>query len=388
MVLELKSHKYKFDILIFILITVITFGIGYTIKTDFYLHSNHVVHINEGVKNYPVNFLYYLIINVLTGFTINYSLVYNTTLAVVSLALFGKYYLTKKYLFKDSCYSHRVDILVTLSCFFYFTIPDPLGVGNQTLYLGRFVPNIFHNTTFILSMPFVLLLFFKQIEIIKNNYLASTKDWMLIFGLIVMNIYLKPSYLFAFIPTSGLFLILLRRKDSLGSLIKKMSVYILGVALILISSIVVYKYGVGNYNKEKSTIVFSLFANHKAYYPYWYFPIVLLFSFSFPILFLFFNRKTVLKNSELMFALISLIIGLLLGFVVSEIGPRKGDGNFLWQIISCYYLLLIVMVKNSLVKYKNKKMEGLEFKVLIGAFILHVLSGVFYLVNLFYWGNI
>lgn len=378
---------WKYDLLIFIGFIILIFGIGYTIQTDFYLHTEHVLKINEGIKTYPPNFIYYLLVHVLTGFTDDYITAYSCTLFLVAISLFIKYYITKMYFFELK-YNKVLILFIALACSLYFSVPDPLGILHNTFYLGRFVPNLFHNSTLLLSMPVTLLLFMKQIVIIKRNYVVSKKEWLVIFILITLQVFSKPSYLFAFIPTCLLFITLNKIKESVVVVAKTMFVYILGIVLIFGSTIIIYKYGVGDYSQEKSQILISLFENHKAYYPFWYFPIVILCSFLFPIVYIIYNHRNIGKNTELLFALVCLIVGLFIGFLVSEVGPRKGDGNFLWQIVACYYVLLIVMVKNWLMKIQNKEIDLLEHRVLATCFTLHVLSGGYYIFSLFYFRHI
>lgn len=376
----------KYNLPVFIIVLILFFFIGYSIDTDFDLHSKHLVDINNHEKGYPVNFVYHLFINFISGFSEEYIVIFPLTLLFVAFLTFWKYYLTNKYL--STVVKNNTSYIISFLCLFYFAIPDPYGITEETIYLGRFVPSVFHNTTLILVMPFVMLLFFKQIEIIKKNFDVTYKDWSYLFILIVINTYCKPSYLFAFIPVSLFFLMYSYKERPIWKTIKKMTVYILGVLLIIGSTFLVYKIQFGSFQNEKSSILISLFQHHRAYYPFWNFPIVLFLSFLFPIGFLWFNWRSIKNNIELKFSLLSLIFGMGMGFLISEVGPRKGHGNFLWQIIACYYLVLIVMVKVCVEKFKSNKMSKLEKRTLSVLFGLHILSGINYIMSLFYWGHI
>ncbi len=176
------------------------------LKTDLTIHASFVQEIHDGIRAYPANFLYYLTINLLSFF--NPSNLKFATIVTLSLALLFKFLITKNILRELLPFTKEKDIVINLIAFSLLIIiglPTFPFIFSNFLYIGSYSANVWHNSTTIFAMPFVLLLFWQSYkQILEYKFVRL----FYILLLIILNILIKPSFLFAIIVVYPLLLLL------------------------------------------------------------------------------------------------------------------------------------------------------------------------------------
>ena len=90
----LNALKKHIDVILFILFNFIVFSfITNNVETDIEEHLQHVVNINANVTNYPPNFLFYYLANILSLFSSNLKLLYWTTILLLSTSNTLRFYI-------------------------------------------------------------------------------------------------------------------------------------------------------------------------------------------------------------------------------------------------------------------------------------------------------
>src|SRR5690606_31440131 len=122
--------------------------------------------------------------------------IFNTVL-ILSLFVVWKFLLAQKYLMESIPKSHMVLVsLLLLGLMFYFPVYVP-GIDGSKLYLGKFTPTIWHNSTTIFAFAFSVLMFLKSIKYVED---PNNKSLLVLFLLGMLVLISKPSFLFVFIP--------------------------------------------------------------------------------------------------------------------------------------------------------------------------------------------
>ncbi|HLW32069.1 MAG TPA: hypothetical protein VKX40_07395 [Aequorivita sp.] len=389
-----KSRWLSYKIIASIFITgmsLATFAIilmkNYSTDLDGHIHLLEL-HLRNG--KFPVPPLYYSGLYFLKQiFLTNYKF---NTVVILSLSVLWKYNLALKYIgsYNSLLKSDRVVVLVLVSLMFFFPIYLP-GIDGSKLYLGKFTPTIWHNSTAIVAFPFSLLLFFRSIKYIER---PNRKDLMLIFLLSVLILITKPSFLFAFIPVFPFMYIM--RKQVIDVHLFSLSIYCL-IMTVGISSMAWWIYKKGQldnllYGGEKTEVLFAPF---EVWLNWTNVPhLDLITSLLFLVLYVGFNHHTLLKDWHFGYGLSLLIAGLSMFLILAESGERFAHGNFYWQVPICLFMVYLVVVKDWLrtVEVKPSILETIKGlternKVLLCVFFLHVASGGIYLFKLLYFGS-
>jgi len=387
----IKKNKDTF--LIFIFSVVLFYLIINLSFSDIKDHLKHVVNINNDSSTYPPNFLYYFLANLFSGFTNNFQLLTFSAIFILALSVTFKYEVTK-YIIRD--FSNQKSIVITnnqiilfaLSLLFFFSIPDHYSLLHlKHLYSSRFPPQVWHNSTTIFVFPFALLLFWKQYKFMTFNFINKKKQLLIISLLIIINVFIKPSFLFVFIPITGLFILNNFWKKG----IKTMFIYalpsIIGGGLILLSYILIYHLQTGSMHSQNSGIYISApFEIFFLWIPKWYLPISLLMSFIFPIIF-FMLYTNFIKDKLVKYGLSILFLSILISAFIMEEGPRRTHGNFIWQNYIAVYIIELITTLFFISIYFLKNQNKIKLKVLKIIFALHILSGIAYIMKIIYTGD-
>jgi hypothetical protein len=199
--------KYKtlfplYTIVVFVLAYIFFRNLAFYVATDIQPHAEQVLNLSKGFSSIPPNFLYYIVVWFFAGFSTNIETIKLSSAIVLSLAVTFKFGVTqhvlRDYLEKTiykTLNNRQLHFILILSAFLLivFTIPDSwyYHSGRQTLYLGRLVPNVWHNSTIIFLFPLALLLFWEQCCILFFD--KKINLWWLSL-LIFLNIATKPSF--------------------------------------------------------------------------------------------------------------------------------------------------------------------------------------------------
>jgi len=373
-------HKNLGKILISILLFTFYFVLGKlvqinNISTDYQLHTEYIQRINSGNAQYPGVFLLYLLVNIFSLFSHDKEVLMSTLILIISIAFAFRSYLTFGY-FEDIA-NTKTKSFFTLLLAIYFPISMVYFYNPQYYYFGSFSPNVFHNSTITLVFPFTLLIFFLQLQYWEK---PNSKTLALLTSVLVLSLFIKPSFFFVYLAVTPLFS-LAKFKIS-RTLFHSMVPIFAGIGVMVLQTILIYVLNQGSFYEGKSGIAFKPFAYWTIVFPTFMFPISMLGSYLFVGVYLLFAlcKK---PSIEILYCSAMVIVSILIFALVIETGPRMNHGNFYWQVVPAYYLLLIVVVKDWIIRYKAKTIPFIFSCVLFLLFLAHAGSGFFYLYRFF-----
>ncbi len=390
--IDLKFNK-NIDYLFIILLFFILYRfIIFFLISDIPAHIQAAIQVKENVKTYTPNFLFFYLLNLLSFHSTDTYVYDIITIFLLTFATFLKYYISKKYLYVELkkmkiFISQQHLIIATLLLFFCFSIPDFVVLFiSKLFFLGRAAPFVLHNSTTIFLFPVAIFLFIKQMEIFKLKKI-SNRNILVLFILIILNALIKPSFLFAYLPVSSIYILYFFYKDKLKLYegFKMLLPMVLGGGIfVLLQIILLYKYQYGEIigSNQKNGIAISFFHIYENWMPIYYFPIIILFSFAFPIALTIFYKE-ILKFKPFLYSIMLLAFGYIIALFFYETGPREYHGNFTWQIIICTYLVFMTSVVYFYKIFSLNKLKPLKDKILFVILLLHFLSGLFYIFKYF-----
>ncbi|WP_299901526.1 hypothetical protein [uncultured Aquimarina sp.] len=391
---EIKKivESKNFDaILIFVLLMAIFVPIANYLSTDIPDHIQWIIRVNEGNASYSPHFLFFFLVNLFSFFSSNVSLMLFVASVLLSLATVGKYLISKEVVSSsvlDIAHPYKKNIIKTLSfmLLFCFAIPDFYNFFFlKKMYLGRTPSVVWHNSTIIAVFPFALLLFWRQLKLFDREYSSIFhKDLLIVTVLIVLNVLIKPSFIFVFIPVSVVLILKdFSIQDYKKYVIKLFPIFI-GAIFILIQYISIYNYQIGSFQaKESSLAIAAPFDFLRHFAPGWYVPIAFFFSFTFPIATVFYYRD-ILKFKPFKYAFYLTFVGIVISAFIVETGPRRFHGNLVWQNIICAYLLMLTTVTYLIPTLWSKDRFSKKNIILWSLFTLHFLSGILYLIKIYF----
>lgn len=330
------------------------------------------------------NFLFYWLVNIFSFFSINVAPSQISLCFLLAVATTYKYHLTENYFSKILIQSPLMkekqlySVLIAISLLIVMAIPIPGFFVTHSFVKGSFVPNNWYNSTVIFLFPFALLLFyysFKQIISYETN-----RNWWMIL-LIVLNIFIKPSYFFVFIIVYPVFLLFkykLKREFWVA-----MIPPLFGIVLLMIEFFFIYKYD--SNTKNASSVVLKPLYSYTLESKLWQLPVSLIFSLLFPIAYSIVKYRKIKNSVLLWFTLFSVIVAVLVYLLLAETGPREIHGNFYWQVIICtwlsFFVALAALIKDIIVEGKTR----INY-FLMSLYTIHVFVGLLYFGRLFIKG--
>jgi len=350
------------------------------IATDIQSHSLHTInYLKAGM--FPIPPLYFACIYAFSGFSTDVKVLNEVAIYILAICFFLKYWYSNRliqsnYIEEKSVATKQELQLITFLVL--FAAPLVESFAHERLFLGKMASNVWHNSTSIAVMPFVVLLFHQSIKFIKNSQI-STSNIVYILVLSIVNLLIKPSFLFAFVPAFSLILLI-----KYGIKHKKFWVG-LGIATLVFLTIIIEYYLIYEMNiygklyntGSKAEIVirpFYILALNSQNIP-----IDIYLSLLFPIICVVFFEKEIKQNTILQYTLWLFAFAFIIGMLLAESGSHASHGNLYWQVILVNYLLFLVFASFA---YNRIKMWGFnDYKslILIVAFTWHVLSGWVYM---------
>lgn len=386
----IKSKNFD-NMLVFVLSISIFLAILHFINTDVQIHLESIVRVNNGSAAYAPHFLFFFAVNFLSFFSSNISLMFFVSAVVLSLATVGKFIVSKEIISELTLLSkheNKIMVIKVLSfmLLFCFAIPDVYNFFVlKKMYLGRTPSVVWHNSTIISVFPFAILLFWKQLKMFDNIYKSLYhRDILIVSILVCLNIVIKPSFIFVFVPVTIFIILKDFRKTNLRDCLIKLFPVFLAVVFLGIQYVTIYNYQIGSFQAEKSSIAITVpFEFFRHFIPSWYIPVSFVFSFAFPMITVLYYRD-VLKYKPFLYALYLTLMGVFISAIFNEAGPRKFHGNLVWQNIICTYLLFLTTVSFVLPKFFKVKRYPKEMNIIGLIFIVHFLSGVLYLFKMYF----
>ena len=336
--------------------------------------------LKEG-RLFANNFLMYFCANLLSFFTGKKYVVRAGLTFLIVCAEVAKYVLVRE--MGREFLSERWARVFSLTLLFIGILPFPyllhtpmFGLPADEMYYGYLVPNVWHNSTIICSMPFAIGMYWLSV---KNFETFDERRNMYISVLTALCVLTKPSFFFIFAIAYPLILVYTYGMSKVfwrGMIPVAIGLLCVGYEFISI-------YG----NPSDGSFVYidiqSIFHFDfwKKQLPY------LFFSLLFPLLYAIMSVRHIYKDKEFWFNVLMFVAAVGVFYICKEGGPRATHGNFYWQIVPAMWLLYYYTIKQIIlmISYKrfniNKisRMGGGIWIVLIS---MHFLSGVWFVIRL------
>jgi hypothetical protein len=352
------------------------------ISTDIQRHAETIQRVANGSLLPPANFLYYLTVYAIARFNTETSFLYPSSILILSLSVTAKFTITRlsatqyyRDILSDNTTSDTPIILASLLLLVVFSLPT------NSIYLGQIPPNVWHNSTTIFVMPFALSLFWLSYKQLAQ---PTTTGVVLVSILCVLNVLIKPSFFFVFALSYPF--MLLRRYGFRRNLWPNLLPVVIGSFAAVAIYYLTYRLAYGKLYLGESGItirplsVWSHFSSNIA--------LSLVFSLVFPIVYLGFYWKDLMKRALLQYAVVAYLISISIFALFSETGPREFHGNFFWQGVICSYILFLVTTVLFAEKVKTFGVRDWKNITILVAFLSHVMAGVVYLAVVFYTRNV
>lgn len=243
-------------------------------------------------------------------------------------------------------------------------------------YVSYQSPNIWHNSTYICMKLFALVTFLYYFKLERKYREGITlKEWLVFAVLNVITTGIKPSFLLAFSPIVGIFL--------LADLLKRVPlkrIFILGSALLPSGGVVLWQNAVlfgadtGNGMTLNPWYTFSLHADRPK--------VAVILSAAFCGIVVLATFKDVFKDKKYLFVLLMALLGFMEALCLVESGNRSVDGNFLWGYSFCLFVLFMYTGIKWL-QYPRK--NWLQKCILVGmtlVYWLHLYCGTEFFIRL------
>ena len=363
----------------------ILFGSIFVLKinSDLQSHIEHLQFVIQGEVSPLVNsnFLFYLTVYTLAFFQNNKDLLSLASSITLALALAAKFHLTHQFLDQQQSPNEKKIsnlwlILGSLAMLLVFSLPTPNFLITTRYYIGQIPPNIWHNSTTILLMPFAIMLFLQSFNQFSN---PTTRGIVILTILIALNLAAKPSFFFVFCLVYPLMLLIQFKLSK--QFWRNMIPVFIGLALLALQYYVMYQVGYRIGFSSKRDVMIAFLAVWTRYTPN--IPLSLLASLVFPITYLVGYPKDVLQNRLVQYSGLCFLASLAIFCTLAETEPYTGHGNFLWQAVVCSYLLFMVLLAQFLAKLQQSGLGNWKNRIILAAFSLHVISGILYLIKFF-----
>jgi len=377
---EIKSNiafgKTSMNLAIFMIISVLMLFAFYMFFSYHFYHApgDFIVHIQLAMTAasdahfYPSHFFYHLILNVFTFFSGNLFLLKCTAVFLLSLFCFLKIYFTLK-IGEQLTGDSKINIIhVTILLVVPYFISPIINWWSPRIYLGQFTPNVWHNPTTIMLMPFSLACLLYLIKDVESD--DAKISYSIVGSLfLVFSVITKPNFAMIFIPSLVVMYVFSRNFIT----INKVFIYVMPTIIIML-----WQYLRTFSTDQKEGIIFDPMVVWLTYTPN---PLgSLLVSFAFPLAFILFFYNKIRNIWLFKFSWLMLIVSLSQFLLLSESGTRKFHGNFFWGVFCCLYIVFIVSIIELILLYPGFKYYRTRYIVCAFILSLHFLSGiVFYI---------
>jgi len=252
-------------------------------NSDLGQHAGFAQQILTGELAVPGNFLFYWLVNLFSLFSGKAFFIKISLCFLIAIASTFRFFLSQKIVLKSfnktfrSEHTRWFSVYIGLSLMFVFAIPLPGYFVNGFFYIGNFVPNVWHNSTTIFLFPFAIILFYlSYMQLITFSH----KRNLWIFILIILNVFIKPSFLFVFICVYPFFLLYKYKLNKEFWL--SMGAVLFSIFLIALEYWMVFQH-INPNNKEISNVIIQPFVSYTYYSYLWQLPFSLIFSLLFSL---------------------------------------------------------------------------------------------------------
>jgi hypothetical protein len=342
-------------------------------KSDLFQHLQFVELLDQGKLVVP-HFLFHVIVFALSKIT-SISFHYVACL-VLSLSIVASLAIIERIVraFLAQHYSDFFLLFISVSLIFVSAVFLPLI--NPYPYKGVWSPNPWHNPTYIMVKPFVLLSFFWYIlEVDKEQPFQKRFSLIRISLLLGISCFIKPNFVLAFFPMSVIYCFFSGRA--------KLMLFKTALLLLPILPILIFQYLFTYYNDVAgdSSIrlcVFDVWRHHARSVP-----IAIVQSIAFPLVVLIIRFRQLLKEKAFFISWLLFILGLFIFGFLNETGGRKSHANFCWTYMFCLNVLFIystvVFLQWSSRISMTNRLSRLQLSFCSIIFLLHLFSGLYYI---------
>ena len=368
-----------FEIIQIGILMLIYYYFTFIIDSDITDHAMYIVNYAVAATTMPANFLYYFTVYLFSFFSSNSTVLCWVSVFVLAFATFFKYVLVKKIIVSELSTSYTNPILlsslVSFSLLLSFSLPSIL-VFKGLLSTYSLTHNVWHNSTAIFVMPFVILLFWTSLKQLQE---FQVKRLAYITLLMVIAVLIKPSFIFVYVIAYPI--LLLNKYKFTRIFWVNLIPIILAFLIITVEYYFIY---VTSNGEDKSSIGIDLFhiINSRYAHGNWFYILAVFIStvvsgFLFPIVLLYRNSE-LCKEEMVQFALLCVVIGIIISSTLYETGDRSLHGNLSWQNVMCSFLLFLVCIVQLLKLIASNPLGWKVYRIEISIFGLHFLSGILY----------
>lgn len=272
-------------------------------------------------------------------------------------------------------YRERSWFTLTLSLSLNLVMPVYIRAVGEYRYVSYQSGNIWHNSTYLcmrLAALATLLYYFKLEK--KYRQGITRREWCVFALLSIVCTGIKPSFLLAFSPIMGIYLLAdLIRRVPLKKILIFGSALLPSGLVILWQNSVLFGEDTGNGIAFRPWYTFSLHATVTK--------LAVVCSLLFCILAVLATVKQLPKDRDYLFLLFMTALGFLEALCLVENGSRSVDGNFLWGYSFCLFVLFAVCA----VKWLQIGGTKLRFALRAGlglVYAWHLYCGLYFFVNL------
>lgn len=367
----------------FMMVVFFYIMMGYAGEADLPAHASIAKQMLEENRLFENNFLLYFVANLLTLFSGNVLLIKYVLVILIGVSN------TTKYIIVRDEFARRCSImqarLASAALLFVFIIPVlyflryfNLFKSANTMYLGYYVPNVWHNSTILCMMPFAILTFFLSIRQLKE-YEKKRNGLITLF--VALGVLVKPSFFFIWGVAYPICMFVRYRfsKEFFYSLIP----VVIGLLFVLYEYLTIFNSG----DAEVVINVLPLFTT-VFWSSHW---LCLAISLALPMTFVLLYWEEVYKDLEFWFILVMLVVALGISWCCHETGDRIMHGNFGWQVVPAMWFVYYYVLKTALNSEREKRLIEqkptssvkvafvTKGKVFLCIYLLHVAVGIFYL---------
>ena len=358
------------------------------VESDFIWHADFI-RLSSKYHVWLAEFLFFVVVGIITWFSQDLRLIEGAIAVVVIASVVAKYVvsvhvaeaeLTQLAAAEDEGWSSSVRKVHLHLAFWMLLLAFslPLHSWSGYLYVGQFPPNIWHNSTSIFVMPFVVLLFWQSYRSLLE---PTWRNMGIVLLLSAINLAAKPSFVLSIGIVFPLYA-LIRYKLS-PPFWRVFSVMAATFFMLMAQVLYVYRSDVTDviYGRPGAEAGLKI-----DFFNVWQFfsdsiPLSFLASFLFPLAVFFTYRRKVSSWGLYGYAWALTWAGLLVYITISETGPREFYANFSWQVIMSMYTLFLVSVVVMLSEMSGRLRWSWREWLVGSTFLAHVLAGIPYVLR-------
>lgn len=253
---------------------------------------------------------------------------------------------------------------------------------NKEYYLGQGTGNIWHNPTNIAVKGFAILAFYIIVHLLKSTETKTktTRYYIALSILLFLSALAKPSFLQGMIPGLGLYFIL----HLIGKGFKQNILHFFKIALCFVpATCLLFVQFLSSFFFETSIAEGNGIGIAFGYVLHAWSPNLLIsfiLAFAFPIFVFSFNYKTLCRKTSVQLVICYELMAWLESAFLYEIGPRSGDGNWLWgSYLSMFIVWMVALIHFwDIIQDDTTPPSKRHINLLVGIslFALHLLFGI------------